>query len=331
MATDNTVQILRQRIDKILAFDEKRLIRRPNDWGAITFEEGGKDIRRVFEIADYLKALPVEVLVDSTAQEISASLEECRVYINQIDTFTLETGNPAATRNQFISQIHQAGDALFLRASPWIPFLAYKKGDVTKNIAALTEAVAKASGIVSEAKTDIQNKSSEIDTIITKAREASGAAGAAVFTKDFSARADALEVQAKTWLTRTTWMAAITLLGSVAAFFCIDPTMGKIEVVQRLAAKVAIYGVLLTGTVWCGRIYKALMHQAAMNRFKALGLQTFQAFTAGSTDVQTKDAVLLETTRSIFASYQTGYIDEESGTDTRVVEVLKSTIPQSGG
>jgi hypothetical protein len=100
---------------------------------------------------------------------------------------------------------------------------------------------------------------------------------------------------------------------------------------QKVASKVVILSILLTATLWCGRVYKALMHQSAMNRHRALSLQTFQAFTAAASDLQTKDAVLLEATRAIFAPCATGYV--ESGTasadsESRVIEIVKSIVPK---
>ena len=75
------------------------------------------------------------------------------------------------------------------------------------------------------------------------------------------------------------------------------------------------------------------MHQASVYRFKALGLQTFRAFSSGASDAQTKDAVLMETTRAIFSVQDSGYIDSSSGGDseTKVVEIVKSVVPQSNG
>lgn len=73
------------------------------------------------------------------------------------------------------------------------------------------------------------------------------------------------------------------------------------------------------------------MHQASVYRFKALGLQTFRAFSAGASDSSTKDAVLMETTRAIFSTQDSGYIDQSGSADseTRIVEIVKSALPQS--
>jgi hypothetical protein len=86
---------------------------------------------------------------------------------------------------------------------------------------------------------------------------------------------------------------------------------------------------MLSGTAWCGKIYKALMHQSAIHKLRALDLQTFQAFSHAAADDQTKDAVLLQSTRSIFADAGTGFVDTHSSQDSdlKILEIIKSVLP----
>lgn len=329
MASQDHIKRLNEKVATVLAFDRAKLTKRDN-WGSITFEKAAADFSRILDIANYLKVLPVEILTDQTADQIIQALEQCRTTFDQIAKFSLESsGNPSSTRDQFVGQVKAHADQLFMQASPWIPFLAYQKGDVNENIAQLNSAVGKATAMIDQAKLEAETKAKEIDLIIAKAREASVAAGAAVFTTDFKNQGVDLEKQAKGWLWITGILAVVTLTASVGFYFYINPANTQLEVFQRIAAKLAVLGVLITSTIWCGRVYKALMHQASVYRFKALGLQTFQAFSAGAAEAQTKDAVLLETTRSIFAQPQSGYIEDGGSNDTRIVEVLKSALPSN--
>jgi hypothetical protein len=86
---------------------------------------------------------------------------------------------------------------------------------------------------------------------------------------------------------------------------------------------------MLTGTLWCGKCYKALTHLVIVNRHRALGLRTLQAFANAAADAQTKDAVLLEATRSIFGNVPTGYVDVANvDSDHKVVEIVRSVMPK---
>ena len=226
-----------------------------------------------------------------------------------------------------ITQIHQAADALYTVAAGWIPFLAYQKGDVAENIEKLSTSVSTANGIVDKAKGEIDTKKKEIDNIITKAREASASAGAAVFTQDFDREATKLSGNATKWLIATAVLGSITLVIAGLTWFWTQTGLDTGQIWQKVASKFIVLSILLTATLWCGKIYKALMHQSAINRHRALSLQTFQAFSSAASDVQTKDAVLLETTRSIFSQCMTGYVDSAStatDSDARVIEIVKS-------
>lgn len=86
-----------------------------------------------------------------------------------------------------------------------------------------------------------------------------------------------------------------------------------------------ILGLLFTSTVWCGRLYKAARHQSAINKHRANALRTFQACTKAASDDDARNAVLMETTKSIFAMTQSGYLENEAVPDggLKIVEVVK--------
>lgn len=61
-----------------------------------------------------------------------------------------------------------------------------------------------------------------------------------------------------------------------------------------------------------------------MNRHRAIALGTFETFVAGTSDDVTKNAILMEATRSIFAPVQTGYVaGDDDNSIGRVVEVVE--------
>ena len=104
---------------------------------------------------------------------------------------------------------------------------------------------------------------------------------------------------------------------------------------QILGTKLVILGMLFSATIWCGRMYKSLLHQSAISKHKALGLQTFQAFSKSADDPAVKAAVLLETTRSIFSAPSTGLVDETRSNQgdiaTKVIETVKSVADKKNG
>jgi hypothetical protein len=279
----------------------------------------------------YLDSLPLDYLTDQALNQITDKINQSRNHFNLINNFTIEQPNAPQVRDTLISQIHQAADGLYTVASAWIPFLAYQKGDVAQNIEKLSKSVSTANEMVEKTKNEIEAKVKEIDNIIIKAREASTGAGAAVFTHDFDKEATKLSGQADKWLIATASLGLATLIVAVLTWFWTQQGLDVGQIWQKVASKFIVLSILLTATLWCGKVYKALMHQSAMNRHRALSLQTFQAFTAAASDIQTKDAVLLEATRSIFTQGITGYVDSSStsaDSEARVIEIVKSIVPK---
>ena len=74
---------------------------------------------------------------------------------------------------------------------------------------------------------------------------------------------------------------------------------------------------------------RAHRHNEVVNRHRQNALSSFETFVAAArADEQTKNAVLLEATRSIFALQPTGYdsTDAESAGSSQLIEVMR-TLP----
>lgn len=325
MATQQAAQALRDQIEKALLFREKRLETR-SEWGSITFEKASPDLKRIFEILAHLSVLPLDYLTDSAVSQIQAEVTQVAEVFDRVDAFNIEQQTPTQIRDAMVSEMHGRADQLYTAASPWIPFLAYQKGDVAKNIESLTASVGQAQTLIEGAKETIKARQSEIEMIITQAREASAAAGAAVFTQDFKNEALSLDDQADNWLKMTAALALSTLGFAIAVW--LFPVNGDETpaIFQRFGGKLAALVTLFTATLWCGRTYKALKHLSTINRHRALSLQTFQAFSHAASDDVTKDAVLMEATRAVFGGVPTGYLDGKGGPeqDFKIVEIARS-------
>lgn len=297
-------------------------------WGSINFELAKEDLSSIYSLCNHLLSLPVSILPEAAADKIIDSLTKCGQTVTKIKEFNIENGSPTGTRDQIITEVKTHSEQLLNNTKEWVPFLAYQKGDVQKNIEELSGAVNEAKGILENASKEAASTKKAIDKIVTAAREASASAGVAVFTKDFSDQADSLNGEAKRWLIAAGILATSTLIAALIFLFVpIDVTKSKAQIFQYLTSKIVLFVVLITSTIWCGRIYKALKHQVTVNSHRANALKTFQAFVSAAADESTRDAVLLETTNSIFSSSPSGYLDAtESTSDNskKVYEIVKT-------
>ena len=307
------------------------------EWGAINFVSGKQDFDQAFQLTKDLIRLPLENLPDGVAGDAITRLESLTQVMGRIDSFVLEVGNPSGERDSHLSSLHGATEALLSTLAPWIPYLHYQNGDVAANINAIALRVGEAKDLVENARTAIASKATDLDEIITAAREASAAAGAAVFTVAFDDESRKLRGTSTKWLGVTAILALATLAFAVGELYFglgsspTAPGAASAEALKHFGGKVAVLIVLFAATLWCGRTYKALAHLSVVNRHRALSLQTFQAFSKAASDDSTKNAVLMEATRAVFGSVPTGFLESNGAPDqdVKIVEVFKSFAPKT--
>ena len=164
---------------------------------------------------------------------------------------------------------------------------------------------------------------------IQAAREAAGKAGAAEFTDAFRAAAEANEKQSKIWLWATV-ISAMSALGlSILLMFgiLVEVSTNPWEAVYQLGGRVFAIAVFFYAAVWSGRVVLANMHQASVNKHRAVSLQTLQAFHKAAADEAAKDAVVLEAARAVYENVTSGYIarqTSEQGGPTRLLEIVRN-------
>lgn len=146
----------------------------------------------------------------------------------------------------------------------------------------------------------------------------------------FKLQADAHAGRATTWLK---WgilgivgllvFALIVVMALPVGSDLSDPRTVQLILLKGLAITFGGYLVLLAF-----RMFRAESHLRIVNVHRHLALTTFETFVAGATDPGTKDAVLMEATRSIFSPSATGMLDgpEPGGHPTQLLEVVRQSV-----
>lgn len=329
MATQQNVDKLLKLINETTGTSVVSLINSP-DWGKFNFEDIEEDLKKLFEMLNHLKILPLNLLPDAEISKIVSGLDAPKKTIDAIKKFDIEQANAKGTRDSYIQSIKTQVDAFYITTHLWIPYLAYQKGDVQKNIESLNDSVKKASTVLEQTKEDVKAKKVEIEDVVQAAKEASASVGVSHFSSNFKKEADDLETSAKRWLKTTIGLAVATFLITLLSYWILEipKDSSTAQIVQVLSTKLILITVFFTATLWSGKMYRAMMHQVTVNRHRANALLTFQAFVKASNDNNIRDAVLMETTKSIFSISQSGYIDNDqsSSQQTNVVEIVKSGI-----
>jgi len=329
MATETSINEFNKLIDECLQTTTADLIN-SSDWGKFNFEDIEVEVNKLFQMLNHFKTLPIELLPEAELNKLVAGLKAPNTILEQIRTFSIDQQNPKGIRDQYASQIKATIDTFYTTAHLWIPYLAYQKGDVQKNIEALNNSVKNASAILDTTKVDVQTKKEEIDSVVLAAKEASASVGVGHFSANFEEEANTHKTNATKWLKTTVVLAGITLLSTIILYFVlpISDTATTPQIIQVLSTKIILISIFFTATLWAGKMYKATIHQMTMNKHRSNSLRTFQAFTKASNNTTTRDAVLMEATKSIFSILPSGYIDNErSGAtnNTSIIEVIKNS------
>lgn len=327
MAQNEQVDRLHQICRDCMSKSVDELVTNP-DWGIINFEAARIKLELAFRLFNDLIRLPVGILPEGSINNIVNSIEALSAYINEVKNFNTLKGNAGERRDGIIANLSAQIDTFYTEAQHWIPYLAYQQGDVQKHLEDLSGAVEQADHILSSTKQETEAKKTEIHEIVVAAREASASAGVAHFSSDFMAESEKLEKSAKWWLWATGGLTLVTLLIAFM-FLRTDQPSDMLSVIYHTTTKLIILGTLITASIWCGKIYRAQRHQITTNRHRANSIKTFQAFNKAASDDAARDAVLLETTRAIFGSSPSGYLEQEtsgsSNEQTRVIELLGRT------
>lgn len=329
MANPDQIKNLKDAMNSLSNLFQKNLLSRP-EWGVITFDEAKSDLERAKNIVSYLNLLPIENLPDNACTTIINAINRLDAHLKKIDQFTIKTGNPEDTSKGIISGLHPQVDEFYSTTSQWIPFLAYQKGDVAENINRLTTSVQQAKEIVLNAEKEALESQKALDKIIVAAREASASAGAAVFTVDFEAEYGKNNALSKKWLTASIVFLVITLAVAIVFWYIafIYVPENNFQLIQVIVSKLIILSMLVSATVWCGKNYRILKHLAILNRHKSLSIRTLQAFISAASDDQTKNAVLIEANRAVFALGGTGYLEcnNEKDSSLTFIELAKPLL-----
>lgn len=97
--------------------------------------------------------------------------------------------------------------------------------------------------------------------------------------------------------------------------------------VEHLIGRFVILSLLLYAISFTARNYNSMRHNHIVNKHRANSMRTFQTFVeAAGGDTETKNAVLIQATQSIFSAQASGYSHKESNPEPqpKIIEILSS-------
>ncbi len=183
----------------------------------------------------------------------------------------------------------------------------------------------------------LNEKSGQIDAIKIEAennleaiKRASGATAVKQYAIVFENESKYHSTQSRIWLIATIIILIGTSYLSIKLFDWVKEVPGNsFANIQFSITKIVILAVLFYAISICTKNFRAHKHNSILNKHRQNSLQTFEAFIAASNDEQTKNAVLLQTTQTIFSNQQTGYSSGENDGEVpnKIIEIIKTVGP----
>lgn len=328
------VKALRDTIQRFLAVRPEH-ISRTDQLGALGFEQALGTFEEVQTIASRLAETPLTELPSAMTLNALTAFGNLETPLRAMGSFKIDEpgrSNLQQDRQAHLSEFEAKARAFFEQIGPVVAFALALRADVAAQEPG--KRLPERELAVENFYEAIKERSNEVSELARLARENVQQLGLARYAAHFKSEADSHKKVSWIWLGVTA--AAAAVVGWLAWENYDRSTLATADVgaasgIQLGIAKLILFSFAFSAVVWCGRIYRSHRHNYVVNRHRQNALSSFEAFASSTDDPQTKHAVLLQATSSIFAPQHTGFVaaESEASTQPQLVELIRTvTSPQ---
>jgi len=294
----------------------------------LSFESGRQVFERVLSLFHDLQECNLDDLPYNILNSLSQSAQNALSTFRQIRGFTIQgQPDPVSARDNLIRGLQNSYDSYFAAISPIISYSIRKSTDFETLEKKAHNIVASIDAKEKELTEKTTNIISQAESTLQKIRQAAAEVGVAQHATHFKEEAEYHKKQSSKWLKATLAATVLTGIWGGLSFWIHPETYETAMVIQYTVAKLIILSALYYALVWCARNYNAHRHNFVVNKHRQNSLSTFETFVkAAGEDTDTKHAVLLQATQSIFSGQSSGYIhkDSDSESPNKIIEIMRS-------
>lgn len=322
------VEQLKSKLHHFLTVRIDQLTREPELGQQLSFKSAESLFVKIIELFKRVNTVEITDVPYNILNGFNSQLDHAISVFDQIKNFNPATNNPLNERNGLISQLENQYEAYYSTAIPILTTGLLNSNDLSLERTKFNESIAELEKEKAKTKKETEIYLSEIQDVLDKARQAALEVGVAQHNMIFKDEANEHKKLSETWLKWTlVVLVAITLVG-IALLFIKPPEHGANFLINFIITKIVILSVMFYALAICVRNFKAHKHNSILNKHRQNALNTFETFSkAAGADIQTKNAILLEATHTIFSNQQTGYLnqDGESDSPNRIIEIIKNS------
>jgi hypothetical protein len=323
---------LSKKLNDFLAVKLEELTKEADLGYQLSFKKGEALFIKYLELFKKVNSVNLEIVPFNMLIGFNGQFDKAIALFNQVKLFAPNTANPVDLRDSILSALEVNYDNTYSTALPILNIGLLSTNDVSIEKARLGEVLKELETEKEKTKQESSKYLEEIQSLLTKSRQAAVEVGVAQHNMIFKEESDEHKRLSRVWLRWTIVVLIFTACIGFGFLFIRPSDMGAGFLIQFTVTKIVILTSLFYTIAICTRNYKAHKHNSILNKHRQNALNTFETFSkAAGSDSQTKNAVLLEATHAIFSNQQTGYLNNDNDSDSpnKIIEIVKNSTSKS--
>lgn len=321
----DTIENLQKLINELTKVEVSSLVRSKQLGEQFDFRDLSEEFGQIIELFKKLQNVKFDKIPIQIGDELFNFGLNIKALFEKIKTFNPQMTDAAQQRNILLRDIKDYHTQLFKFLTPILSYFALDKA----SLASFEKEANDKISAIENSRTQMDGKLKEADDVLKQIKDSAGKFGVARYAVLFKDEADSHQKNARTWLWVTGGFAAGTIIFGILIFLYYlyeAPIFTLSQTIQLGIAKLVIFAVLYFGVVWSGRIYKAQQHNFVVNQHRHNALNTFETFVKATEDKDTKNAVLIKATESIFSPQHTGFstLESEPSASPKILEIISA-------
>lgn len=334
-------------IDETIKFNiEEHLIRTERFGKEFSFLQIKEDLHQLYNSLNRIKTQELSIVPTGLILNLKTSLDQMLPVITRIAQYAPQGPNDG--RHSLIGDFLEKNKGVIRDSMMILMYLQLFPGVENQNIDSgkkafsafldnsRLEAKTHLDKVKKESQDQFDSVKESLAILTNKAREL----GVTKYSDVFKKQAETYSTSSYYWLVAVTIFfiaiclgAALVLYNPITRDGATDETLLVVNVIQIGLAKIIVASTLFYGLAVSVKNFRAYRHNEILNKHRQNALETFEAFSNSAVDTQTKSAVLVEATHSIFGHQITGFStsDKDSDVSSKIIEILKPQITSSQG
>lgn len=296
----------------------------------LSFETGLPVFRRTLGLFHDLSECNLENFPYETLNQLWAQANDALTLFQQIQNFSIQQHpqNPVQARDSMITTLRDRWNQYYTAITPHISYAVRRGTDFDSLEREARGTLVLQKQLATDFRAEKDKILTEMQGALERVRQAASEAGVAQHAIHFKDEAVFHKRQSLYWLSATLGFASATI---GYALYSLGPELNDLSAttlprtLQLIVPRLVVIVVLSFAFVWSARNYSASRHNFVVNRHRQNALSSFETFVKGTSDPQTKDAVLLHATQSIFVPQDSGFVktDGSAQPGSQIVEIVR--------